>query len=121
MESIISIAKALGEKNRLRAFMALIRTKELCVCEVGEFLGLAPATVSRHMSILHRAKLVDSRKRDKWVYYSIKPTIAPELLQWIQNSVVDSSSVAEDVKRIETIVRKRQVKDGTEARVSEER
>ena len=29
MESILSISKALGEKNRLRVFLALIRTKEL--------------------------------------------------------------------------------------------
>jgi len=121
MESILSISKALGEKNRLRVFLALIHTKELCVCEVGELLGLAPATVSRHMSILSRAKLVDSRKRGKWVYYCIKPAIAPELLQWIKNSVVDSFSVAEDVKRIEILVRERQDKDCTKACVSEER
>lgn len=121
MEFILSVSKALGEKNRLRVFLALMRTKELCVCEVGEFLGLAPATVSRHMNILCQAKLVDSQKRGKWVYYSIKPTVAPELLQWIQHSILDASSIAEDVKRIEKLVRENQGKDCRRACVSEER
>ncbi len=71
MESTLSILRALGETNRLRVFLALMETEELCVCEVGEFLGLAPPTVSRHMSILHQAKLIDSQKRGKWVYYSL--------------------------------------------------
>ena len=121
MDSILSISKALGEKNRLRVFLALMHTKELCVCEVGEFLDLAPATVSRHMSILCQAKLVDSQKRGKWVYYSIKPTVAPELLQWMQNSIVDSSSIAEDGKRIESLVREYQDKDCRKVCSSEER
>ncbi len=120
MNSILSILKALGEKNRLRAFLKLINTKELCVCEVGEFLGLSAATVSRHMSILCQANLVESQKRGKWVYYSINSTVAPELLQWIRNSVFDSSSIVEDGKRIESIVREHQNKDWRKACVSEE-
>ena len=98
MNSILSILKALGEKNRLRAFLKLTNTKELCVCEVGEFLGLSAATVSRHMSILCQANLVESQKRGKWVYYSINSMVAPELLQWIRNSVFAPSSIVEDGK-----------------------
>jgi ArsR family transcriptional regulator len=105
MESITVIFKALGERNRLRVFLALMETEELCVCEVGEFLGLAPATVSRHMSILLRAKLIDLQKRGKWVYYSIKKDVDPLLVQWIWQSVRDAPSLLEDRKRIEEIVR----------------
>jgi ArsR family transcriptional regulator len=105
MKSIIAIFKALGERNRLRVFLALMETEELCVCEVGEFLGLAPATVSRHMSILRRAKLIDSQKRGKWLYYSIRKGVDPVLMQWIRQSVCDTPSLLEDRKRIEEIVR----------------
>jgi ArsR family transcriptional regulator len=105
MKSIIAIFKALGERNRLRVFLALMETEELCVCEVGEFLGLAPATVSRHMSILRRAKLIDSQKRGKWLYYSVRKEVDPVLMQWIRQSVCDTPSLLEDRKRIEEIVR----------------
>jgi ArsR family transcriptional regulator len=105
VESILSIAKALGERNRLRAFLALMDTEELCVCDIGDFLGLAPATVSRHMSILHQAGLIDSEKRGRWVYYSIRLGVDPRLLEWIRSSVRNSGSLARDRAKIGDIVR----------------
>ena len=100
MESILSISKALGEKNRLRVFLALIHTKELCVCEVGKLLGLAPATVSRHMSILGRAGLVVSQKKGKWVYYRLSSKSDPLFLRWAGSVLGNDPSLLEDRKRI---------------------
>lgn len=62
--------KALADPNRLRAFAA-VQEHELCVCQIVELLKLAPSTVSKHMSLLHDAGLVQSSKRGKWVYYSM--------------------------------------------------
>jgi len=45
---------------------------ELCACKVSEALGLAPSTVSHHMSILVAAGLVSARKDGLWVYYSLR-------------------------------------------------
>jgi DNA-binding transcriptional ArsR family regulator len=44
---------------------------ELCVCQIVELLGLAPSTVSKHMSILKHAGLVKCRKEEKWIYYRL--------------------------------------------------
>ena len=63
MRELMSIVKALGDENRVRAVMAL-RNRELCLCQIIELLGLAPSTVSKHMSILKQARLVDTRKSD---------------------------------------------------------
>lgn len=60
--------KALSDASRLRALCAL-RAGELCVCQIVELLGLAPSTVSKHMSILANAGLVESTKKGRWVYY----------------------------------------------------
>ncbi|MDD3688691.1 MAG: metalloregulator ArsR/SmtB family transcription factor [Synergistaceae bacterium] len=105
MESILSISKALGEKNRLRVFLALMDTEELCVCDVGDFLELAPATVSRHMSILHQAGLIESEKRGRWVYYRMDTEVDPRLLEWIRNSVRDAGFLMKDRSKIHEIVR----------------
>ncbi|MBN1602908.1 MAG: winged helix-turn-helix transcriptional regulator [Chitinispirillaceae bacterium] len=65
-----AITKALSDPNRIRALCAL-RNGELCVCQIIELLGLAPSTISKHMSILKQAGLVDSRKDSRWVYYRL--------------------------------------------------
>jgi|LSQX01.1.fsa_nt_gb DNA-binding transcriptional ArsR family regulator len=96
MNFVISQMKALGERNRLRAFLALTATGELCVCQVGELLSLSPATVSRHMSILGAAGLVEWEKRGKWVYYRLSKTVAPYLMEWILESVRDNAAFAGD-------------------------
>ena len=68
MRGLMAVIKALADENRVRALMAL-GPKELCVCQVVELLGLAPSTVSKHMAILKQARLVDSRKEGRWMFY----------------------------------------------------
>ncbi|MBL3539521.1 metalloregulator ArsR/SmtB family transcription factor [Aminivibrio sp.] len=115
MESILFISKALGEKNRLRVFLALMDTEELCVCDVGDFLGLAPATVSRHMSILRQAGLIESEKRGRWVYYRMG-AVDPRLLEWIRNAVGNDGFPARDRAKIKEIVRLHRENDLCEVR-----
>jgi DNA-binding transcriptional ArsR family regulator len=54
--------KALADPSRLR-IVAALQGRELCLCQLVELVGLATSTVSRHMSILERARLVDARRR----------------------------------------------------------
>lgn len=68
MKDLLAIMSALSDETRLRAFL-LLREQELCVCQVIEVLGLSPSTISKHMTILHQAGLVQRRKEGKWHYY----------------------------------------------------
>ncbi len=70
MREFMSIVRALADENRVRALLAL-REGELCVCQIIELLNLAPSTVSKHMSILKQARLVEAAKRGRWVYYRL--------------------------------------------------
>jgi DNA-binding transcriptional ArsR family regulator len=70
MRDCLNITKALSDENRLRMLMAL-RDGELCVCQLTELMGLAMSTVSKHLSILYQAGLVDARKEGRWMYYSL--------------------------------------------------
>lgn len=70
MLDFINITKAMTDENRLRILMAL-RERDLCVCQVTAFLDLAPSTTSKHLSILRQARLIDSKKNGKWVYYRL--------------------------------------------------
>lgn len=70
MFDFTNMTKALTDENRLRILMAL-RGRELCVCQITAFLDLAPSTVSKHLSVLRQARLIESQKHGKWVYYRV--------------------------------------------------
>jgi len=108
MREFMSVAKALGDENRVRVLLAL-QGRELCVCQIIEFLGLAPSTVSKHMSILKQARLVESRKEGRWMHYRLPgrdaPPAAGKAIRWVQQSLAKTPKALADVKRIATIER----------------
>src|SRR5690606_2419414 len=80
MRDLLAITKALADENRLRA-VALLEGHELCLCQIVEVLGLASSTVSRHMSILHQARLVETRKQGRWAYFRLADEDAPDTVR----------------------------------------
>lgn len=70
LESSVAAARALGHPARLRT-IAMLRSGELCVCQITEVLKLAPSTVSAHLKDLKQAGLVSERKDGKWVYFKL--------------------------------------------------
>lgn len=81
---LISVFKALSDPNRLRALLVL-QDRELCVCQIVEMLGFAPSTVSKHMSILKNAGLVETEKKGRWVHYRKADTGNPVIEQLLQS------------------------------------
>jgi DNA-binding transcriptional ArsR family regulator len=45
---------------------------ELCVCEFNKTLDLDDSTISRHLSVLRNAGIVDYRKEGKQVFYNLR-------------------------------------------------
>ena len=76
MRDLLAVTKALSDENRVRA-LGLLRDRELCLCQIVEVLTLASSTVSKHMSVLHQARLVESRKEGRWAYFRLAEEDAP--------------------------------------------
>lgn len=53
---------------------------ELCVCEFNKALDLDYSTISRHLSVLRKAGIVEYRKSGKQVYYSLRTPCIMEFL-----------------------------------------
>lgn len=104
MESTLNMTKALADGNRLRVIVALMENDELCVCQITEMLRLATATVSRHMSVLQKARLVESRKDGRWVFYRLVDTFPDLLGRWLRESLTGSPEIAADRLRLTTIL-----------------
>jgi DNA-binding transcriptional ArsR family regulator len=49
----------------------MLRSGELCVCQITEVLKLAPSTVSAHLKELKQAGLATERKDGRWVYFGL--------------------------------------------------
>jgi ArsR family transcriptional regulator len=70
-EAKARIIKAMAHPTRLFIVDVLSR-KEQCVCELTEMVGADTSTVSRHLSILKAAGIVEDEKRGLQVWYSLK-------------------------------------------------
>jgi ArsR family transcriptional regulator len=107
MRETIDIAKALSDPNRVRILIAL-KGRELCVCQLVELVELAASTVSKHMSVLRQAYLVEYRKDGRWAHYRRVgrdgPKRARAALRWVDSSVEDQKLIRDDSRRLEKIL-----------------
>jgi DNA-binding transcriptional ArsR family regulator len=99
LELFETAAKAIGDPSRVR-ILKLLEGGELCVCQIIPVLGLAPATVSKHLAILKAAGLVRQRKQGRWIHYrladhSLNP-YAPQFLALVRASLGDDPAVVGD-------------------------
>jgi ArsR family transcriptional regulator, arsenate/arsenite/antimonite-responsive transcriptional repressor len=104
MKTFVAVVKALSDTNRIRALLAL-RKGELCVCQIIELLGLAPSTVSKHMSVLKHAGLVESRKEERWMYYRLPKQDIMNAQRWMSDTIPNDPVVSEDDKKLQKIKR----------------
>ena len=108
MREFMSITKSLADATRVRILMAL-RGGELCVCQITELFGMAPSTVSKHLSILFQAGLVQSRKTDRWVYYRLPGREAGSTVRatlvWVTKANENEPQIFADTKQIKKIQR----------------
>lgn len=84
LDGAVTIARALGHPARLR-IVAMLRSGELCACQVTEVLRLASSTVSAHLRELRLAGLVRERRDGRWIHFDL--TDDPAMRAWIDTSL----------------------------------
>jgi len=70
-EARATIIKAMAHPTRLFIVDELSR-KERCVCELTEMIGADTSTVSKHLSILRSAGIVQNEKRGSQIFYRLR-------------------------------------------------
>jgi DNA-binding transcriptional ArsR family regulator len=105
----MNITKALADESRVRMLLAL-RQGELCVCQITELFGFAPSTVSKHLSLLFQARLVESRKEGRWIYYQLPgrnvPVAVRAALRWLEKSQANDPQILADNKQLKKILKR---------------
>jgi len=105
LDAAVAITRALGHPARLRT-VAMLRSGELCVCQITEVLKLATSTVSVHLKELRRAGLITERKDGRWVYFGLSQD--SESIPWIETAlgaIAADPLLAEDERLVEELRR----------------
>ena len=79
---------------------------ELCLCQIIKMLDLAPSTVSKHMAVLHNARLVESRKEGRWVFFRLAESRDPVVqgaIKWAVDALTDDKQARADAKAIKAV------------------
>jgi ArsR family transcriptional regulator len=78
IEALAETLKLLSDKTRL-SILALLKEKEMCVCEIVTALEMTQPNVSQHLRKLKVGGLVNEARRAQWIYYSLNLEDKPYL------------------------------------------
>ena len=106
----IAFARALADPTRWR-IMHLIQDRALCVCELADVLQTPHSTLSSHLRVIEKAGLLDCERREKWLYYRVKPALLPllgVLFRHFATADATAPALARDARKAEARVQRRE-------------
>jgi DNA-binding transcriptional ArsR family regulator len=83
----MELLRALSDETRQRIVAIFYTNKELCANDIAENFNLSRPTISHHLNLMKRAKLLNARKEGKEVYYSFNREHVIELMESILDSL----------------------------------
>ncbi|VAW78817.1 hypothetical protein MNBD_GAMMA12-3935 [hydrothermal vent metagenome] len=105
-EKLAALFKTLSEPVRLRIVYLLLRSDEICVCDLVDTLSLSQSVVSRHLAYLRNNGLVSTRRDSVWVYYKIINNCCVPLLEHIRESGRNNNEMQKDLLKLNSFTKK---------------
>lgn len=106
MKEMEQVFKALADVTRLRILNLLLHG-ELCVCDIQFVVGSPQPNVSRHLTYLKNAGLLQDRREGPRIYYSLrqdKTGAAKELFAFLPDLFRESETLKEDLQKLNRAV-----------------
>ena len=97
--------RCLCDETRLR-ILHLLKQGSLCVCHFQEILQLPQVAVSKHLAYLRRTKMVEARRHEQWMIYSLPASPGRELdrqLSCLQDCVQTEAVFRKDLRRLKAL------------------
>ena len=80
LEDFSDFWKVFSNGTRLN-ILYLLEQETLCVCEIAERLSMSHSAISHQLTILRKAKVIETEKKDKYVYCSLKNQQIREIMR----------------------------------------
>jgi ArsR family transcriptional regulator, arsenate/arsenite/antimonite-responsive transcriptional repressor len=77
--------RALAHPARLEIVSHVAARGPLCVCHLNEDLTYSQPTISKHLGVLRRAGLIESRREGRWVYYTVNESTLDAALGFLDD------------------------------------
>ena len=74
--------KALADPTR-REILNLLKKGKLSAGEITEHFDITAAAISRHLSVLKEADLIEDSREGKYIYYTLNASVLEEIMLWI--------------------------------------
>lgn len=102
MAKSAKIFKALGDETRLRLVNLLLQTdEEICVCEMVDALELPQYQISKQLTILKNAGMLQASRKGTWVYYRLDDEVPPflrDLLKMLSRNLKQQTFIDDAAK-----------------------
>ena len=74
--------KALADPTR-REILNLLKQGKRSAGEISEHFAITAAAISRHLSILKEADLIEDTRDGKFIFYELNTSVLEEIMLWI--------------------------------------
>ena len=74
--------KALADPTR-REILNLLKKGKLSAGEITEHFDITAAAISRHLSVLKEADLIEDTREGKYIFYELNTSVLEEIMLWI--------------------------------------
>lgn len=74
--------KALADPTR-REILNLLKRGKLSAGEITEHFDITAAAISRHLSVLKEADLIEDTRDGKYIFYELNASVLEEIMLWI--------------------------------------
>ena len=74
--------KALADPTR-REILNLLKKGKLSAGEITDQFDITAAAISRHLSVLREADLIEDTRDGKYIFYELNASVLEEIMLWI--------------------------------------
>ncbi len=99
---LIEVYNCLCDEKRLR-IVHLLAQSPLCVCHLQDILGLTQVAASKRLAYLRQRGLVESRRHEQWMIYSLPAKRTRELdwqLRCLQDCLTTHPVFGDDLRKL---------------------
>jgi ArsR family transcriptional regulator, arsenate/arsenite/antimonite-responsive transcriptional repressor len=87
ISELLEMLRAFSDETRQKIIRQCFSEKEICVNDIARQFTLSRPTISHHLNLMKRAKLLNSRKVGKEVYYSVNKEHIISFLESFLNTI----------------------------------